>query len=167
MLTNSPFPEKTDKKWPVPNWIPHQASSDCGQSIARAEKMMMREGGKCIYCELDLVSSTELLLSAELDHLVPKEVFRNAATVGYTKDGDYLANLVFCCGPCNDAKGNWPLCLPEVEARHMLEAANRVDYIKAATHYTVTRRRSEEKKLARLMSKVWSQRATKLGAHAK
>lgn len=122
----------------------------------------MRESGKCIYCDLDLARSTELLLAAELDHLVPKEVFRNAELAGYTKTADYRTNLVFCCGPCNDAKDNWPLCLAEAEARNSLNNLNREDYIKAAREFTVARRRSQEKKVARLMAKIWAQRASKL-----
>ncbi len=57
---------------------------------------MKREGAKCIYCDLDLVSSVELLLSAELDHLVPKEAFRSPEKKGFTKDGDYRTNLELC-----------------------------------------------------------------------
>lgn len=152
------------KTWSPPSWIPRKPATDCGGLLNRFERTMMDEGGKCIYCQLDLVSSTELLLSSELDHLVPKEVFRNTTETGYIKTGDYRTNLVFCCGPCNDAKANWPLSLPEAEAQKML-TLNRENYLEAARKYTVTRRRSEEKRLARLMAKAWAQRATKLAAH--
>ena len=38
-------------------------------------------------------------------------------------------------------------------------------YLEIAKKYTVGRRRSEEKRVAKLMAKAWAQRATKLGAH--
>ncbi|HQY05208.1 MAG TPA: hypothetical protein PLQ52_04015 [Lacunisphaera sp.] len=152
------------KTWPIPSWVPHKQATDCEGAEERWARTMKREGAKCIYCDLDLVSSVELLLSAELDHLVPKEAFRSPEKKGFTKDGDYRTNLVFCCGPCNDSKGNWPLSLPEAEAREML-ALNRDTYLEIAKKYTVGRRRSEEKRVAKLMAKAWAQRATKLGAH--
>jgi len=139
------------KTCPIPSWIPHKSATDCEGLLKRFERTMMDGEGKCIYCELDLVSSTELLLSSELDHLVPKEVFRSTPESGYTKNGDYRINLVFCCGPCNDAKANWPLSLPDAEAQKIL-ALSRANYLEAARKYTVTRRRSEEKRVARLMA---------------
>ena len=154
------------KLWPIPTWIPHKPATDCEGAEERAARTMKREGGKCIYCNLDLVSSTELLLSSELDHLVPKEVFRSQGKTGYTKDGDYRSNLVFCCGPCNDAKANWPLNLPESEAKQVLTGLTREAYLERAREYTVTRRHSQEKRVARLMAKAWAQRATAFATKA-
>jgi hypothetical protein len=152
------------KTWPIPFWVPCKPATDCEGVEERWARTMKREGAKCIYCGLDLVSSVELLLSAELDHLVPKEIFRSPEKTGYTQNGDYRINLVFCCGPCNDAKANWPLSLPEADARKML-ALDWKTYLETARKYTIDRRRSEEKRVARLMAKAWAQRATKLGAH--
>lgn len=122
----------------------------------------MREGGRCIYCDRDLVCDVEILLASELDHLVPREVFRSRAQAGYTKTGDYRTNLVFCCGPCNDAKANWPLCLKRTEALRFLQTTTREEYLAAAKAFVLPRRRTEEKRVARLMAKVWAQRVTKL-----
>lgn len=151
------------KRWPLPSWIPHKEATDCAGLGVRFERAMLREGGCCIYCKLDLISDTERLLSAELDHLIPQEVFRNARDRGYTVRGDYRTNLVFCCGPCNDAKDNWPLCLPDAEALTLLNSTREV-YLAAATSYTVSRRLSCEKKVSRLMAKGWAQRESKSGA---
>jgi predicted nuclease with RNAse H fold/5-methylcytosine-specific restriction endonuclease McrA len=149
-------------RWPIPKWIPRLQSTDCESGSARTARAMLREGGCCIYCGLDLVTNTELLLSAELDHLVPQVIFREAAITGCIKTGDYLANLVFCCGPCNDAKDNWPVCAEETERTRLLTSASREDYIVAARQFTLRRRRSAEKRVAKLMAKVWAQRASKL-----
>lgn len=154
-----------NKIWPLPKWIPHKPKTDCEGSIVRLERTMLREEGRCIYCGLDLISNTELLLSAGLDHLVPQEAFRSALDAGYTKTGDYRTNLVFCCRPCNDAKGNWPLCLLPEEAKNILTLNTRDAYLAKAKTYTIGRRRSEEKQAARLMAKAWTQRAAKLGAN--
>jgi predicted nuclease with RNAse H fold/5-methylcytosine-specific restriction endonuclease McrA len=151
-------------RWPIPKWIPRVQSTDCGKGEARTTRAMLRDGGCCIYCGLDLVTNTELLLSAELDHLVPQVIFREAGVTGYIKTGDYLANLVFCCGPCNDAKDNWPVCAEEPERTRLLTSASRQDYIAAATTFTLARRRTAEKRVAKLMAKVWAQRASKLEA---
>lgn len=126
------------------------------------DRTLKREGGCCIYCGMDLVCNTELLLSAELDHLVPKEAFRNSLASGYSSTGNYKTNLVLSCGPCNDAKGNWPLCLQVNETIRHLTVSTRDEYLAAAKEYILPRRRSEEKRIARLMAKVWTQRASKL-----
>lgn len=149
-------------EWPVPSWIPHRTTTDCEGLENRVDRTLMREGGRCIYCERDLVCDVELLLASELDHLIPKEVFRAAARKGYTRTGDYRTNLVFCCGPCNDAKANWPLCLGRTEAIRYLQSATRAEYLAAAKAFVLPRRRTEEKRVARLMAKVWAQRVTRL-----
>jgi predicted nuclease with RNAse H fold/5-methylcytosine-specific restriction endonuclease McrA len=150
-------------RWPIPKWIPRVQSTDCRKGEARTARVMLREGGCCIYCGLDLATNTELLLSAELDHLVPQVIFREAAVTGYIKTGDYFANVVFCCGPCNDAKDNWPVCAEEPERTRLL-TSSREDYIAAATKFTLARRRTAEQRVAKLMAKVWAQRASKLEA---
>ncbi len=147
--------------WPIPSWVPKKAATDCNDPAVRLERTILRDNGRCVYCGLDLICDTERLLSAEIDHLVPQEVFRNAATPGYTKTGNYRTNLVLCCGPCNDAKGNWPLSLPnEAERSAILSLGTRKEFFEKARSYTVTRRRSHEAKVAALMAKAWCQRAS-------
>jgi len=158
---SSPNPDcKINKPvWPVPSWIPRLKKTDCDGLETRWEKTLLREEGKCVYCGLDLLSSTELLLSAELDHLVPEQIFRGQGQASpYVKDGEYRANLVLCCGPCNDAKANWPLCLAKVEAEKALTKLTREEYINFARKFTLSHRRLKEARCANLMARGWHQR---------
>ena len=57
----------------------------------------MRDKGMCVYCELDGSKDLRILISFQLDHLVP----RNSG------GEDDPKNLVLACAPCNRDKSIW------------------------------------------------------------
>lgn len=62
----------------------------------RANTVLTRDNFACVYCGTDLLASLDSLLTASLDHIIPK-------SAGGTRHTD---NLVASCYPCNQLKSH-------------------------------------------------------------
>jgi 5-methylcytosine-specific restriction endonuclease McrA len=95
-----------------------------GDRDPRFWEIALRCRGKCVYCGLDASEDVRILMSSQLDHLIP----RNS---GGSDDED---NLVLACHGCNRYKGAWNPS--EGEAEPLSRAA----LVKKAAEYVKGRR---------------------------
>ncbi len=65
-----------------------------GRALRLATELMIRDGKRCFYCDLELAPET-----ATVEHLLPRSC----------GGSDDLANLALACRPCNEAARDRPI----------------------------------------------------------
>lgn len=104
---------------------------------------------RCVYCHIDLTTSTDALAESTEEHLVPRSLLEENSAEPNTSE-----NMACCCAACNGLKGDY---LPPTEDTKAWEC--REEYIKSCSKFIAKRRLDNLKAYLPNVIKVLEKRA--------
>jgi hypothetical protein len=108
-------------------------------------RAFVETGGRCMYCDDDVLATVQGYASSQIDHILPKSTFPDFE---WNED-----NWVLCCSLCNSAKGKVSELRPGEDGVDMLVNHRQalIDRIRERLKEPISKRRSEYEDIKRLL----------------